>query len=148
MPTSPVNRASAASAIAALLGQAMSGQAQSAAARRRASEGVSAGKAGGSGKSSSGKGASSASAADGQSPLADLIVHRAKGLNPDASDYRSRLLRLVIEASLLHEFGGNLLNAPKFQFMVDQVLHELEHSPQLSKHISTVMDALATRHSP
>lgn len=132
---SPVNSASPASAIAALLRQAMAGQAQP--SRSRAGSASSSSKAERGGKSAKG-----ASGAKFNPPLADLVAARAEGLNPDASDYRSRLLRLVIEVSLLHEFGHNLLNAPKFQSMVDQVLHELESSPQLKQDVDTVLSGL------
>ena len=129
----PVNSTSAASAIAALVRHAVAGQVQ---AKRRAS---SSGKA-----SKAGKGTD----AQANAPLAELITARADELNPDADDYRSRLLRLVVEASLLHEFGRNLLNAPKFQYMVDQVLHELESAPQLKRDVNTVLDGLAKGHWP
>lgn len=76
--------------------------------------------------------------------LADVIASRAEELDPDAGDYRSKLLRLVIEASLLQEFGNNLMNAPKFQNMVDQVLHELESSPQLKNDINAMVNMLTT----
>jgi hypothetical protein len=120
----PVNGTSAASAIAALLRQVVAGQAQ---AKRRANVSVKAGKA--------------SKGSDGQrsAPLADLISMRAAALNPDASDYQPLLLRLVVEASLLHEFGSALINAPKFQAMVDQVLHEIQTAPQLKDDVQAVL---------
>lgn len=124
----PVNSTTAASAIAALVRHAVSGQVSSS---KRASTSDKA-------RKTTGKGGE-----PGNTPLAELIAKRAEELDPDARDYRSRLLRLVIEASLLHELGSNLLNAPKFQYMVDQVLHELESSPQLKRDVSTVLDGLA-----
>jgi hypothetical protein len=127
MPNS-VDGASAASAIAALIRQAVSGQVK---AKRLA---TASGKANRVGKSPDGK---------GNAPLADLIAARAGALNLDASDYRGMLLRLVVEASLLHEFGSNLLNAPKFQYMVDQVLHELQSAPQLKADVHAVVEGLA-----
>lgn len=133
----PVNSTSAASAIAALVRHAVAGQAQ---ASKRAGPSDKA-------RKGAGKGAAS-DKQSGTAPLAELIAKRAEELNPDASDYRSRLLRLVIEASLLHELGSNLLNAPKFQAMVDQVLHELESAPQLKRDVSTVLDGLAKGHWP
>lgn len=134
----PVNSASPASAIAALLRQAMASQAQP--ARNRPGSSSSKAERG----SKPGKGAAGARF---NAPLAELVAARAEGLNPDASDYRSRLLRLVIEASLLHEFGSHLLNAPKFQSMVDQVLHELESAPQLQQDVDTVLNGLTQPHT-
>jgi hypothetical protein len=81
-------------------------------------------------------------AADAASSLNELIAARVEELSPDASDYRMRLLRLVIEAALLHEFGGALLNAPKFQNMVDQVLQDVEASPLMRRDIDDVLDDL------
>ncbi len=133
----PVNGASPASAIAALLRQAMAGQAQP--MRQRGGAAAASGKAG----RANGKGASAASGRrPNQAPLSELIVARARSLNPDADEYRSRLLRLVIEASLLHEFGSGLVNAPKFQAMVDQVLHELESAPQLKHDVDVTLKGL------
>lgn len=134
----PVNSASPASAIAALLRQAMAGQIQT----PRNRPGTSSSKAERGNKP--GKGPAGARA---NLPLADLIAARAEGLNPDASDYRSRLLRLVIEASLLHEFGSQLLNAPKFQSMVDQVLHELESAPQLQGDLDAALKGFTPPHT-
>ncbi|MGC4061439.1 MAG: hypothetical protein QM749_11580 [Aquabacterium sp.] len=123
----PVNSASAAGAIASLIQHAVSAQVQS--GKRSATAGKT-------------RKATRKAGDHGQPPLAELIARRAEELDPDARDYRSRLLRLVIEASLLHELGSNLLNAPKFQSMVDQVLHELESAPQLKHDVSAVLDGL------
>lgn len=74
--------------------------------------------------------------------LPDIIAARVEELSPDASDYRTRLLRLVIEAALLHEFGSKLINAPKFQAMVDQVLQDIEASPLMTRDVNDVVDGL------
>lgn len=129
--TGPVNSASAASAIAALLRRAVSAQLQSA-KRTESSE-----------KLRKAAGRTSADKQHGNSPLAEVIAKRAEELDPDASDYRSRLLRLVVEAALLHELGSNLLNAPKFQSMVDQILYELENAPQMKRDVDMVLDRLS-----
>ncbi|MES2089658.1 MAG: hypothetical protein V4532_06745 [Pseudomonadota bacterium] len=76
--------------------------------------------------------------------LADVIAARAEELDPDAPEFRSRMLRLVVEAALLHEFGHALINAPKFQGMVDQILNDLEAAPQLQPDVSAVLDSLST----
>lgn len=76
--------------------------------------------------------------------LADVIAARAEELDPDAPKFRSHMLRLVIEAALLHEFGHALINAPKFQGMVDQILDDLETAPQLQPDVSAVLESLST----
>lgn len=141
---SPVNRAAASSAIAALVRQAVAAHSQQRPADKAAGQAESAAKRASKPESKKTK----AAEADGslqQSPLSKLIAARAQSLDPDAHDYRSRLLRLVIEASLLHEFGSHLLNAPKFQTMVDQVLHDLESAPQLKDDVSTVLGTLTIK---
>ncbi|MFT3857812.1 MAG: hypothetical protein QM742_10070 [Aquabacterium sp.] len=133
MPAGPVvPSVAAANALAALLRNAFAGQLQ--AAKRGAPAGKARKVAGG---------PHDPSAAGSQAALGELIARRAGELNPDARDYRSRLLRLVIEATLLHELGGNLMNAPKFQSMVDQILHDLEHAPQMKRDVDTVLQRLA-----
>jgi len=74
--------------------------------------------------------------------LQDLITARAEELNPDAPDFRSRALRLVVEASLLQAFGQQLINAPRFQSMVDAVWRDMESSPQLQADICAALDRL------
>lgn len=144
--TAPVNRASAASAIAALLRQAVGAHAQPS-MRRAGGTSASSGKAAAPGRGGNSKiGGGDKRHGDAKS-LGDLIAARAEGLAPDASDYRSRLLRLVIEASLLHQFGSNLMNAPKFQSMVDQILHELESAPQLKRDVDAVLNGLSSHPS-
>lgn len=143
--TAPVNRASAASAIAALLQQAVAAHAQPLMRRARGTSSPS-NKASASGQGGASKPGSSEKkpSDDGSKALGDLIATRAESLDPDASDYRSRQLRLVIEASLLHQFGSSLMNAPKFQSMVDQILHELESAPQLKRDVDAVLKGLSS----
>lgn len=81
-------------------------------------------------------------------PLPDLIATRVEELNPDAPDFRSRVLRLVVEASLLQAFGHHLINAPRFQGMVDSVWRDLESAPQLQQDIRAVMESLARGQAP
>lgn len=126
---SPVQGAASAAAIASLIKQAMGSQA-------------SAGSRGEGGKrkdKASGGGTPAA-----QQDLGSLIASRLRELNPDAKDHRRRLTRVVVEASLLHEFGSSLITAPKFQAMVDQVLHEVENSPLLQADMRAVLDDLTS----
>lgn len=125
---SPINGAAAAGAIASLIRQAI------------ATPGGTQRKARSAGRP--GKTAQPDQRPQGQQGLSELITARASELSSDSRDHRRRLLRLVIEATLLHEFGSGLLNAPKFQSMVDQVLHELESVPSLQKDVSSVLDDL------
>lgn len=129
----PIQGAASAAAIASLIKQAMGSQAP---ARARGASEKAKGKA-------SGSGASAHTAA--QQELGSFIASRVRGLNPDAKDHRHRLMRVVVEATLLHEFGSSLMAAPKFQAMVDQVLHDMEHSPLLQADMQAVLDELTGR---
>lgn len=132
----PIQGAASAAAIASLIKQAMGSQGPGRA--RGASE-----KAKGKASGSDGSGASAHTAA--QQELGSFIASRVRGLNPDAKDHRHRLMRVVVEATLLHEFGSSLMAAPKFQAMVDQVLHDMEHSPLLQADMQAVLDELTGR---
>jgi hypothetical protein len=129
MPT-PIDGLPATGAIASLIQRAMAERAQS---RQRSATG-STSKAGS---------AKRGGAKSRQTPLADVIAARVEELDPDAPDFRARMLRLVIEAALLQQFGHALINAPKFQGMVDQILHDLQAAPQLRPDVSAVLDGLA-----
>lgn len=82
------------------------------------------------------------SSASDTSSLMTVVLQRAQELHPDAPDINTRILRLVVEASLLQEFGHNLLNAPRFQGMVDQVMHDLQSSRTLRDDVTKVLEAL------
>lgn len=127
----PIRSAAAASAIASLIRQAVANTGR-ARTDTRTTQGA--------------RRKGSASGDSQRASLAEVIAARAEELHPDAPDYRQRLLRLVIEAALLHEFGSQLRNAPKFQAMVDQILHELTHAPSLSQDVASVLDTLTSGH--
>ena len=129
--TSPVDGPAAASAIAALIGQALGGRLTKAAHERRRKE-----------PAKSSASAASAGAARARPSLSDLIIARAEELNPNAPDFHSRALRVVVEASLLQAFGQQLINAPRFQGMVDAVWRDMEAAPQLQQDIRVAMDTL------
>lgn len=131
---SAIQGAVASAAIANLIKQAMGSQAS---ARARGASKKAMGKASG----SRGVGAQTAD----QQGVGSFIASRLRELDPDAQDYRHRLMRVVVEATLLHEFGNNLITAPKFQAMVDQVLYDMEHSPLLQADMQAVLDELADR---
>jgi hypothetical protein len=123
MPANPVSSAAATGAIASLIGQAVKARSLPAGQQTRPiAHGAKRGKK--------------------ESTLEGVISTRAEELDPDAPDYRIRLLRLVIEASLLQSFGNALIHAPKFQYMVDQVLHDMASAPQLQRDISAMIDML------
>lgn len=126
--TDPVNRAGGSSAIASLIRQALATRHTSQAGSvQRHDEAT---RQGGRTKQ--------------KAPLSTLIAQRIGGLDPDAPNYQTSLLRVVVETSLLHEFGQELINAPKFQSMVDQVLLELESAPQLKDEIHETLSELAS----
>lgn len=135
----PIQGAASAAAIASLIKQAMGSQGPG---RTRGANEKAKGKASGSAGSGN-SGASAHTAA--QQELGSFIASRVRGLNPDAKDHRHRLMRVVVEATLLHEFGSSLMAAPKFQAMVDQVLHDMEHSPLLQADMQAVLDELTGR---
>jgi hypothetical protein len=123
MPTNPVSSAAATGAIASLIGQAVKARSSRVGQQAKASS-------------------STTRRKKKETTLADVISARAEELNPDAQDYRNKLLRLVIEASLLQAFGNALMHAPKFQCMVDQVLHDMASAPQLRGDIEAMMEML------
>jgi len=132
----PIQGAVSAAAIASLIQQAMGSQGAS---RTRGPADKAKGKAAG----SSG-GAVGTKPAAGQA-LGHYMASRVRELDPDAADHRHRLMRVVVEATLLHEFGSGLMTAPKFQAMVDQVLYDMEHSPLLQADMQAVFDELTGR---
>ena len=128
--TSSVDGPAATSAIAALIAQALGGAKTNAAQERRRKAG------------SKPSPLTPAGTVHVRPSLQDLITAKAEELNPDAPDFRSRALRLVVEASLLQAFGQQLINAPRFQGMVDAVWRDIESSPQLQTDIRAAMDRL------
>lgn len=130
----PIDGLGATGAIASLIQRAMADRAKS---RQRASGSASS-------KAKSVKGGGDKRQ---QTPLTDVIAARVEELDPDAPDFRSRMLRLVIEAALLQQFGHALINAPKFQGMVDQILNDLQAAPQLRPDVAAVLDGLAGSNS-
>jgi hypothetical protein len=123
MPANPISSAVATGAIASLIGQAVKARSLRVGAKTRV---VSNG----------------AKRGSKQTTLEGIISTRAEELDPDAPDYRSKLLRLVIEASLLQTFGSALMHAPKFQYMVDQILHDMASAPQLQRDILSMIEML------
>lgn len=130
---SAIQGAAASAAIARLIKQAMGLQRP---ARTKGANDTAKGK-------TSGSTGSATTAA--QQELGRLIASRVRQLNPDAKDHPHRLMRVVVEATLLHEFGSSLMTAPKFQAMVDQVLYDMERSPLLQADMRAVLDELLGR---
>lgn len=127
MPT-PVDASAAAGAIAALVRQALSGKVEAHARRGKVKDALP-------------KGRSNAPSTD----LPGMIAARVAELDADAGDFRSRVLRLLIEAALLQEFGSSVMNAPRFQGLVDLVWREIEKAPQLQADIDAVLGSLTAR---
>ncbi len=134
--TNPVNNTAAAASIAALVRQALANETLQG-KRKGAVVGAPRGRTA-SGAQLDRSGAQT----PGKESLPDLIAARASGLDPNARDHRARLLRLVVEATLLHEFGSQLLNAPKFQSLVDQVMHTMDASELLQHDLDVVLSSL------
>lgn len=76
------------------------------------------------------------------SALPALVTARIESLDPDAADFRAQLLRLVVETALLQEFGNQLINAPGFQGMVDQVAFEMNAAPELEADMNILIQSL------
>lgn len=75
--------------------------------------------------------------------LAETIGMRVAALQPDDPQYQRRVLRVIVEAALLDELGEGLINAPKFQGIVELVVGELEASSLMSRDIAAVMSQLS-----
>jgi len=70
------------------------------------------------------------------------VRHGVSGINPDDPRRRQRALRVLIEASLLREFGDHMNADPAFHAIVDQVVSAMDEEPSLSGTISIALDAL------
>lgn len=75
-------------------------------------------------------------------PLQEVIARRVHALDPESPEFQSRVLRVVVEAALLQEFGDGLMHAPRFQAMVDEIWRELEAAPLLRADITSALSAL------
>lgn len=137
MPSAIQGTATAAT-IAGLIKQAMGSQGLHGPRGASRTSGAGKGKA----PAGRGSGASRDASVGAQPELAHFIASRVRELDPDAPDHHHRLMRVVVEATLLHEFGSSLQTAPKFQAMVDQVLHDMERSTLLQADMKAVLDEL------
>jgi len=70
------------------------------------------------------------------------VRQRVGQISPDDPQRRRRALRLVIEASLLREFGDLLGSDPAFHAIVDDVTRTVESDPALAGTIDTALQAL------
>lgn len=129
MASSPINASQAINAIAGMVSQALAGQVE----RRRAMS-----RSGGASKSAA------ASPSSGQAADLSLVVaNRIQELKPDASDYANKVIRLLVEAALVQEFGAEMINATRFQSLVDRVAREILAAPQLRADIDLVVASLS-----
>lgn len=79
----------------------------------------------------------------GKTPdLAESITQRVAALDPADPGYAHRVLRVLVESALLHEFGDSLLNAPQFQGIVELVVGQMESSPAMAQDVATVISHL------
>jgi hypothetical protein len=63
-----------------------------------------------------------------------------RGIGPDDPQRRRRALRVLIEISLLQEFGEQISSDPAFHAIVDQVACTLDDDPALADTIKLALD--------
>lgn len=130
--TNPVDGAGAVGAIASMIRQALAERAQQ-------RPGGPAGRS-----SAAAKGRAQQARGSGNAHLHEVVARRVQALDPQAGDFRSRVLRVLVEAALLQAFGDELLlHAPRFQSMVDEIWRELEAAPALRGDIEVALAALS-----
>lgn len=64
------------------------------------------------------------------------------GIDPDDPRRRQRALRVLVEASLIREFGEHMGVDPAFHAVVDQVASTMDEEPALRNTIFLALDAL------
>jgi hypothetical protein len=98
-----------------------------------------------------GKGASPPNAASAQHADArglrgagfeQQVRQRVAQIHPGDPERRRRALRIVIEASLLKEFGERLGSDPAFHAIVDEVTRTVDADPALADTISLALQGL------
>jgi len=67
------------------------------------------------------------------------ILSRIAHIDPEDPQRRRRALRVVVEISLVHEFGAQLAADPAFHSLVDQVAETMGDSPTLASVIDTAL---------
>ncbi|TAK79442.1 MAG: hypothetical protein EPO12_10395 [Aquabacterium sp.] len=128
--TNPVDGAGAVGAIASMIRQALAERVQ------QRSGGLSS-------RTSKGAGSRLPARGSGDTSLHEVVSRRIQALDPQAENFRSRVLRVLVEAALLQAFGDELLlHAPRFQAMVDEIWHELEAAPALRADIQAALSVL------
>lgn len=63
--------------------------------------------------------------------LSQVVTNRIQELKPDASDYAIKVIRLLVEAAMGQACGAEMINATRFQGLVDRVPREILAAPQL-----------------
>lgn len=80
----------------------------------------------------------------GKIALERRVRQRIAQIGPDDPQRRRRALRVVVESSLLTEFGERLEADPEFQAMVDQVAKTMDEDPQLKLHVDQALQGYLT----
>ena len=75
--------------------------------------------------------------------LRALIVRRLRTLDPSDPAQRDAGVRLFLEQVLLHEFGTELVNSPRFQQMVGEVFDAMNADAGLKAELDALVRQLA-----
>jgi|RhiMetdeSRZDD1v2_1073273.scaffolds.fasta_scaffold28777_4 hypothetical protein len=75
--------------------------------------------------------------------LEQRVRQRIAQIGPDCPQRRRRALRVIVEASLLQEFGERLDSDPAFHEMVEQVVQTMEDDPALRAQIDLALREFA-----
>lgn len=79
-------------------------------------------------------------------PVDDLrstLAGRIKVLSAGQPTQRSAVVRLLVESLLTRELGKGLVNDPRFQGVVDDVVAALEDSPVLGTDLDRIVEHLS-----
>ena len=86
-----------------------------------------------------------------QNPPSDvgaLISRRVDAVRADDPQRERKVFRAFLEATLLAELGGSLVNDPRFATMVDSVQEQMESDPQISAAVGEAVRLLMTPPPP
>jgi hypothetical protein len=74
--------------------------------------------------------------------IEERIRNRIAQISPEDPQRRRRALRVIIEVSLLKEFGSQLEADPAFHSLVDQVAQTMGESPELQSTVDVALEGL------
>lgn len=72
----------------------------------------------------------------------ELLARRVSRIDRQAPDARRALVRALVEAALLHEWGESLMAAPQFADLVESVASTLLGSPQWAADIDLLLASI------